>query len=415
MLASNSMAPKNAHYDSRIEPNWKRLQLHFPASLLLYCFKSEILRNGAAMAIAPEIRSAQPQANKAAVSLVDVDVHNYVPTASALYPYMTERWSYYCQHTNFERPPADFYPRFYRNAARRDAFPPGGIPGSDSAFSAQQLLDRYGIDYGILNCLYPSYKMFNIDLANALTKAVNDWQIEHWLEADPRWRASILINPHDINFSIEEIKRCAQHGGYVQVMMLARTHAPLGRREFWPIYAAAQELGLPIGIHFGGGLTSPITPSGWPSYYIEDHTGMAQAFQSQVLSLVCEGVFVEYSKLRVVLIEGGFAWMPPLMWRLDKNWKGLRGEIPWLTKPPSDYIREHIRCSTQPMEEPDDPRHLAQIIEMLGTDDLLLFATDYPHWDFDSPERSLPASVGKRLRERIFSQNALAVYDFERG
>ena len=82
---------------------------------------------------------------------------------------------------------------------------------------------------------------------NALTKAVNDWQIEHWLEADPRWRASILINAHDVNFSIEEIKRCAQHGGYVQVLMLARTHAPLGRREFWPIYATAQELGLPIG------------------------------------------------------------------------------------------------------------------------------------------------------------------------
>ena len=367
------------------------------------------------MAIAPEVRPAGTREQPAAINLVDTDVHNYIGGSRVLLEYLPERWIHYLEHTGFDSPPRDFYPRYYQHAARRDSFPPSGIPGSDPQFAAEQLLDGYGIDIGILNCLYPAYKLFNIDMANALIRAANDWQIDKWLDADPRWRASILVNARDPQFSAEEIRRCARHPGYVQVLMLARNHAPLGKREFWPIYAAAQDCGLPIGVHFGGGHDVPITSSGWPSYYIEDHTGMAQSFQSQVLSLVCEGVFVEYPETKVVLIEGGFAWMPPLMWRLDKNWKGLRGEVPWLTKPPSDYIREHIRCSTQPMEEPEDPRHLAQIIDMLGSDEFLLFATDYPHWDFDSPERALPSVIGDDLREKIFSKNALKIYDFARG
>ena len=261
------------------------------------------------MAIAPEVRSSRPQESPVDIKLVDGDVHNYISHKSELYPYLPARWEHYCKTTGFEKPPADLYPRFYPNAARRDANPPSGLPGGDPEFAAAQLLDGYGIDIGILNCLYPAYKLFNLDLANALIRAANDWQIEKWLEQDPRWRASILVNTHDVQFSAEEIKRCARIApGFVQVLLLARAHAPLGRREFWPIYEAAQECGLPIGVHFGGGLEHAITSSGWPSYYIEDHTGMAQSFQSQVLSLVCEGVFVHFPKTKVILIEGGFAW-----------------------------------------------------------------------------------------------------------
>ena len=81
----------------------------------------------------------------------------------------------------------------------------------------------------------------------------------------------------------------------------------------------------------------------------------------------------------MTLIEAGFTWVPSLMWRLDKEWKGLRHEIPWVKRPPSDYMRDHIRWTTQPADLPDDPAHLRQILAQMQSDDLLLYASDYPH------------------------------------
>ena len=187
------------------------------------------------------------------------------------------------------------------------------------------------------------------------------------------------------------------------------------RRKYWPIYEACAEAEIHIASHAFGAYGNPITGAGHASYYIEDHTGMSQAFQAQVLSLVAEGVFETFPTLRVALVEGGFAWLPALMWRFDKNYRGLRDEVPWLKKLPSEYIREHFRATSQPMEEPSDLRHLMQIIEMIGRDDFLMFATDYPHWDFDAPDRALPPIVPAKMRAGIMSGNAQAFYDFDRA
>ena len=59
-------------------------------------------------------------------------------------------------------------------------------------------------------------------------------------------------------------------------------------------------------------------------------------------SLVIEGVFERFPRLKVVMIEGGFAWLPALAWRLDKLFERMRSEVPHLKKKPSEYIRQHI-------------------------------------------------------------------------
>ena len=342
--------------------------------------------------------------------VVDCDIHNSLGP-HALDPYLSARWRRHSELFGYRRHQGYVYPKGAPNAARHDAWPPSGLPpGGDLEFMRQQLLDGAGIEFGILNCLGPAAGQLNADYATALCQATNEWQIAEWLEKEPRLRAGICVPHEDAETAAAEVERMHDHPGFVQVLLTVRTQEPLGRRKYWKLYEAAERHGLPIGIHFGGGQGNPLTPSGWPSYYIEDHTGMALAFQTQVISYVCEGVFERFPGLKVVLIEGGFAWLPSMMWRLDKHWKRLREEVPHLKKPPSEYIREHFWVTTQPMEEPHNPKHLLDVFAHHGAVDKVMFSTDYPHWDYDAPDRAFPVSVPESIRDKIFSGNAKALY-----
>jgi predicted TIM-barrel fold metal-dependent hydrolase len=348
--------------------------------------------------------------------LVDCDIHNEL-TPGALRAYLPRRWRDY-DETYGDRGDGGFgYPKGAPRAARADAWPPSGLPpGADLEFLRLQHLDAYDVRYGVLNCLTAAARQQNPGYAAALCRAVNEWQVEEWLEKEPRLRAGIVVPYEDAAQAAEEIDRAAAHPGFVQVLLLVRTDEPLGRRRYRPIFEAAVRNGLPVGIHFGGGRgRNPLTATGWPSFYIEDHTAMAQAFQAQVVSMVVEGLFEELRTLRVVLIEGGFGWLPSLMWRMDKHWARLADEVPHLTRPPSTYVREHLWVTTQPIEEPPDPRHLFAVFDNMGGPDRIMFSTDYPHWDFDDPRRALRVKLPAEVRAQIFAGNAMALYGLGRA
>ena len=94
---------------------------------------------------------------------------------------------------------------------------------------------------------------------------------------------------------------------------------------------------------------------------------------------------------------------------MDKNYKALRAETPWLKKLPSAYIRDHLFLTTQPIEEPERPEHFLQILEMINAPGNILFSSDYPHWDFDNPLMALPP-LPRDWKDRIFHANAAALY-----
>ncbi|MQA14670.1 MAG: amidohydrolase family protein, partial [Pseudonocardiaceae bacterium] len=116
--------------------------------------------------------------------------------------------------------------------------------------------------------------------------------------------------------------------------------------------------------------------------------------------------------LKVVLIEGGFAWVPPLMWRLDGLYQRLRDEVSHLRRRPSDYLRDRIRITTQPIEEPERPADLHDLINDVG-EHVLMFSTDYPHWDFDNPRRAFQTKLPADLHARIMHDNAYHYYHFD--
>ena len=349
-------------------------------------------------------RAAETQA------LVDCDIHNTL-TTEALYRHLPEKWREY--HRKFGRTmtPGDFYPKASPFASRTDTWPPGGgPPGSDLPFLRSQLLDVWPIEVGVLNTLITIRNQYR-DFDAALATAANACQVAEWLEPEPRLRASLLVPFEDAPLAVAEIKRHAGDRRFAQVLIPSRTSEPLGQRKYWPIFAAASEAGLPIGIHFGGWSGGhPISGAGWPTFYVEYHTGMIQTFQTHLISLVCEGAFEEFPNLKIVFIEGGLAWIPPLLWRLDRSWRQLKAENPRLRRAPSEYVREHFWLTTQPIEEPPEPAQFLQMIAHLAMDDHLLFSTDYPHWDFDSPDKALPSALPAALRRKIRGDNARALY-----
>ena len=347
------------------------------------------------------------------LAIIDCDIHPALKSPKALHPYLSERWRRHRDTIGDRGFSGSYYPRANPNAARTDAWPPNGLPpGSDLDFMRYQLLDAWDMDFGVLQPLLGAGQQRNHDYAAALASAINDWLIAEWLEPEPRLRAGLVVANEAPEYAVKEIKRHGNHPGFVQVMLSIRTSEPLGRRKYWPMYEAAVEAGLPIGIHFGGQGGHPITGAGWPSMYLEDHAGMSTAFQAQVISLVCEGVFEEFPSLEIVLIEGGFAWVPPLSWRLDSAWHKLGFEVPHLQRAPSEYFSSHFWLTTQPMEEPPVA---SQFVEMLSQapwlQEKLMFSTDYPHWDFDAPNEALPKiKLPTDFAPRLMAENARALY-----
>lgn len=283
---------------------------------------------------------------------------------------------------------------------------------NDPAKVGEELLDRYGIVYGVLQPPGLSISLAsNIDAGSAVAEAWNRWQIAEWLEADPRYLGSICININDPQRAAKIIREFGAHERMVQVVVGGESRDLYGHRQYFPIYEACAEMGLPFALHPGseGSLRSS-TPVGRPSGYFEWHSGIPLTYQAHVISMVTEGVFEHFPSMRLVLVEGGIAWLIHTMWRLDKNFKALRSTTPWLKCAPSEYIRDCVRLTTQPLEEPENPDHLLYIFEMLGDDRMLCYASDFPHWDFDDPQHVLPRNTPESLRRRIFYENAAEIY-----
>src|SRR5262245_8807809 len=353
-----------------------------------------------------EVAGSQPTR----LAVTDCDIHVTPKNEKTLAKYMPERWRRHHEQFGGRGHAGSYYPRANQNAARTDSWPPnGGPPGSDLDFLRAQLLDGWQLDYGVMTPLVGSGGQMNGECWAEGARATNEWQVAEGMEPAPRLVGSIVISYEDPVSSAAEIERWASDRRFLQILMTARTTEPLGRRKYWPIYEACAKHDIPVAFHFGGSGGGPITGAGWPSFYFEDHCGMPAAFEAQVISYVYEGVFDHFPNLRLVLIEGAFGWLPALTWRMERGYDRLKDEVPHLKRRPAEYVRDHIWLTTQPMEEPERPEHFARLVDRIGADKLM-FATDYPHWDFDSPGESLPQWLPEETRRAVMAENARAFY-----
>ena len=351
------------------------------------------------------------------MKIIDSDVHPWVNgDIEGLKPYMSKSWQMRFEGKRAILPDHPLRPPLAgATSIRRDATPPsGGAGGSDPYFMREDHLDPHGIEYAILSSIQAGklVSLPNTGEAVTLARAFNDYFRDKWLDVDSRYRLAMCVAVHDPIEAAKEIRRIGGEEGIVAVYM-PLINVLMGNRHYYPIYEAAEELGLPILIHptgtEGAFQTSVAFAGGVPSTYIERHSCFPQIAMGNIASLLFEGVFVRFPKLKFLAAEFGFSWVPHMLWRVDQNWRQFRCEVPCLEYEPSRYVLDHVRFTSQPLEEPEKDEYLIQILEMVHAERTILFSTDYPHWDTDYPQTTFQR-LPQAMKQRIFYDNAAELF-----
>lgn len=291
------------------------------------------------------------------------------------------------------------------------------------AQAEREAMDRFGIDYVLLTPTLNLYlPIFSDDrFAHALAKAYNDFVIAEFLDDGPDgFKAAATVSPLKPDRAAEEIDRVADHPDVVAALVGSTgVFPPLGDTRYDPLYDALSDHGLPLVLHGATGSfisAHPFIKRGLKSYWELHVVSHPFSQMIQLTSLIGQGFPERYPDVDVVMQEAGVGWIPYTMYRMDNEYGKRRSEVPLLEKKPSEYIKDQWYFTSQPMAEPRETKHLAWMIEMFDGTESLMFSTDYPHYDFDTPDELFTMVSGhfdRAALENIFGRTASEVFDLE--
>lgn len=356
------------------------------------------------------LTTVDPMADKhspvAGIGAIDCDVHVRSPEQADLLPFLDEYWKDMFPYRDISHMELTSYPHSTKTYNR-----PGTSGGGaqNTAELSTNLLDPLQLDAAIINVVNGMQALYDPYMATAMCQATNRWIVAEWLDRDPRLRASLLVPFQHPEEAVAEIKRYAGDRRFVQVLAISMGDQLLGQRVNWPIYKAAADAGFALSIHPGSAYRHAPTAAGFPSYLVEEQVGWPQGFGNQVMSLLTEGVMSEYPDMKIVLAESGVSWLFGISWRISKDWRGARVEIPWIKESPDQIIQKSLRMTIQPFDGPPDIEDGPTVIDCIGSADMLLYSSDYPH-DYRNALGAWPAAIPADMANAIGRDNALATY-----
>ena len=296
--------------------------------------------------------------------------------------------------------------------APRNRFPQPTTGMSDPARRLQDM-DLEAIDTAVLFGTSPflSLPFFeDKDLACAIARVYNNW-LAGYCKADARRLKGVACVPiQDPPAAVKELRRSVEELGFVAVASPA--HSASGNLHdpaLHPFFAEAERLGVPVCIHVGAG--------DGPAAGIErfDHPffthAIAHPFEQMiaVLCVVAGGLLEKFPRLKVAFMEAGAGWVPYWMERLDEHFEYLRPTVPWLSQPPSEYMRsEQLYYSFEP-----DEHTLGFVAQYVGAE-RLIFASDYNHSDSKFPHTvesvTRREDISPQNMAKIMGENAARLY-----
>jgi predicted TIM-barrel fold metal-dependent hydrolase len=346
--------------------------------------------------------------------IVDTDVHVH-ESPGELAPYCDAPW--------------DVALRNVADVPERYLDIPGFSPGGDGTLTArfpsgheamrmvhtpeQMVAELRAIDID-LALLFPDHLLKlpvlpQADYAAALARAYNAWLVDRWTAPHPMLLGALVACPQDPADAAREIERYADEDSIVAVYLPCAGLDPLwGHRRYDPIFDAAQNAGLPVLLH-AVTVTSPVFPfnnHGFDTEFARHATSHTFAIIANVVSMVSTGVVVRFPELRIGVTESGISWVPFVCNRLDKEYLERRREVPFLTERPSHYVKR-MYVATQPIEEPERLRDIVTLMELYDGERTTMYASDWPHHDFDHPMKLNQVPFTETQRRRVFGENAL--------
>ncbi|HEX6513439.1 MAG TPA: amidohydrolase family protein [Chloroflexota bacterium] len=297
----------------------------------------------------------------------------------------------------------------------------GFRPGMRDAQQRLVDMDEEGIDVAIIFGTSIALTVNGLEdkgLAGAICHAVNRWLVEEYLAADrKRLKGVGLIPCQDPAAAARELGYLAQHrqDGIVSAMLPTNVYGiNLGDRRFDPIYAAAQEIGIPLSVHPQTGHDGVYGVNGvmgagserMDKYSYVHITAFVFELMIALMHQIGEGVFDRFPGLKVAYMEGGAGWIPFWAERLDEHQGKLRPQWPDLRRKPSEIIASpQVSFTCEPEEAT-----LPYVLDHVGLSQVM-YASDYAHWDCEFPEsvrllKSIPGMTDEHKR-RVLGENAI--------
>ncbi len=241
----------------------------------------------------------------------------------------------------------------------------------------------------------------------ALAQAYDRWLVHNILAAEPSIKATLYLPFNDPDMSMRIIEELGDKPGVVGFMTTSNRYTKIQENRQMQVFRAIEERGLVFGFHsnlnWRERIFEPLN-----SFLAAHALGFPVYNMVHMANLVLNGIPERFPKLKFMFIEAGLAWLPFMMMRLDNEYMMRTSEAPLLKKKPSEYIKDFY-YTTQPLEA--DNKYIETIFEMVGTSQLL-YASDYPHWDFDLPSRvyDLPFLNEDQKRD-ILGRNAMKLFN----
>jgi predicted TIM-barrel fold metal-dependent hydrolase len=277
----------------------------------------------------------------------------------------------------------------------------------------RRAMDSMGIDYTVA---FPTPMLLlgmhpQAEVEVALGRAFNRWLIEELLPREPRIKAMMYLPFNDPDACVDVVEEFADAPGVIGFTVVSTRYKPVHHNSYMRLYAALQAAGKPLafhsGFHWGDESMKQV------NRFISMHAISFCYFNMiHLTNWIINGIPERFPGLKVIWVESGLAWVPFLMQRLDSEYMMRSSEAPLLRRRPSEYIRD-MYFTSQPLET-SNLKLTQATMEAINAETQLLFASDWPHWDFDLPRSitSLPF-LSEQAKRNILGLNAARLFGFE--